>query len=390
MVLGSLAWDNLPGHILVQIFSNLTLKERYNVSLCCRIWYEWFSSPYLWNDVTIKCISTCGPKWSEGVEKYGHYFKILTIVLDQEVDKYRQQALMVIKTLSKKKSINLSTLKINFVGTNPLFYGGMEFVNCLKELFKNRKERSTHNSALLNVNLSGLSVSFDDEMLDILAQNNSQLTRLNIQNKNLICKISEECILNLIKKCKHLEELALFHYSMSNSVLNALCDEDRVPLKHLSIMCRREDKYGSDLSGESWTEVKRCLPNLRVTLSFNHTCPYYKFADIMQPDIPVLDLRLETFTMVHDELGLAAEYYHDTLEKLSIYTRTSEAFNQALVRVASSCHRLKEMYVYCILKPETIKTILDLHPVMKNRGSYVLSDIPDHEAICIVGIEDGD
>jgi len=64
-----------------------------------------------------------------------------------------------------------------------------------------------------------------------------------------------------------------------------------------------------NISREVWAAVIKKLPNLRVTLEFDNTCPLFKLSEVMQPEIPVTVLRLETYTDLAAELRLAALYY---------------------------------------------------------------------------------
>ena len=47
------AWDQLPDILLEEIFSYLTIRERYYASLVCRSWYRAFKLPYVWNTFTL-------------------------------------------------------------------------------------------------------------------------------------------------------------------------------------------------------------------------------------------------------------------------------------------------------------------------------------------------
>ena len=64
-----------------------------------------------------------------------------------------------------------------------------------------------------------------------------------------------------------------------------------------------------NISREVWAAVIKKLPNLRVTLGFDSTCPLFKLSEVMQPEIPVTVLRMETYTDLASEIRLAASYY---------------------------------------------------------------------------------
>lgn len=46
-------WCNLPDLLLENIFSHLTLRDRYYASLVCRHWYEAFYMPDVWSNFLI-------------------------------------------------------------------------------------------------------------------------------------------------------------------------------------------------------------------------------------------------------------------------------------------------------------------------------------------------
>ena len=42
-------WADLPDLILEQIFSYLSIRDRYNASIVCQRWYNAFYLPYVWS-----------------------------------------------------------------------------------------------------------------------------------------------------------------------------------------------------------------------------------------------------------------------------------------------------------------------------------------------------
>ncbi|XP_014211697.1 uncharacterized protein LOC106641702 [Copidosoma floridanum] len=47
-------WDQLPDILLEEIFSYLTIRERYYASLVCRNWYRAFKLPYVWSTFVLE------------------------------------------------------------------------------------------------------------------------------------------------------------------------------------------------------------------------------------------------------------------------------------------------------------------------------------------------
>ena len=382
-------WSRLPDDVLVQILSYLPMKDRFNASLTCRAWTEAFDAPLLWQHVTFWFFLPSHRKTISGINKHGKYFKRVYIGCNQSIKENRENACAVLEKLSTINRRKLTSLKIDFTGENPLFYSGKEFIDSLAILFAAPGMNIELPVSLLHVDLSGISVAYDDHVIDLLSLNNKDLRSLDIQNRIIVCKVTPNCILRLIQRCRKLRDLRVFHCSLSDDILRALAEDERENIEHLSLICRREEKYGHDLSTEAWTVLTKKIPALRVTLGFDHTCPFNLIQVIMKPEIPVRTLRLETFTRVYEEVNMAADFYKNTLQKLVLQTRNSIALEEALLNVARKCHGLRSLLVYCVVRQETIDEIFRLHPDMQERGTYILKSVIEPDP-WVVGVEEGD
>lgn len=365
-------WSRLPDDVLVQILSYLPMKDRFNASLTCRAWTEAFDAPLLWQHITFWFFLPSHGKTIAGIDKHGKYFKRVYVGCNQSIKENRENACAVLEKLSAIDRRKLTSLKIDFTGENPLFYSGREFLDSLSILFGPSGMGLEPPVSLLQVDLSGISVAYDDHVIDLLSLNNKELRSLNIQNNIIVCKVTPNCILRLVQRCRKLRDLRVFHCSISDDILRALAEDDRENIDNLSLICRREEKYGHDLTAEAWTVLTRKIPTLRVTLGFDHTCPFNLIPVIMKPEIPVRTLRLETFTRIYEEVNMAAAYYKNTLQKLVLQTRNSVALEDALLNVAKKCLLLRSLLVYCVVRQETIDEIFRLHPDMRERGTYIL------------------
>lgn len=387
------SWAYLPDHIIVKVFSFLNLQDKFQASFVCKTWNDCFHYPILWSDFVFIIQDESENQASRHrkcLEMHGAHLKHVLMKVDQSKPLCRKVACDILNGVADLPDKTLSSIKIDFTGENPFFYAGAEFVQSLKKLFGSNPENlkiSAH--SLVNVDLSGMPVAFDDEVLNLLSQNHPLLESLNILNKVLVCKVSSECILNLVKKCRKLKKLFVFHCSMSDDTLVALAEDHRMPLDELGISCRREEKYGVDLSSEAWQQLVTKLPSLKVMLSFDHTCPLHRVSQIMKPEIPVHVLNLQTFTMIYEEVNQAASFYRNTLEVAVLQTRNSPELGRALVNLARHCSHLHTLIVYCVLKKEVVDEILSLRPKMKKDGTYILKWKPQAEP-WYVGIEEGD
>ncbi|XP_033755585.1 F-box/LRR-repeat protein 3-like [Pecten maximus] len=390
------SWSTLPDHIVVRILLHLDLADRYNASLVCHSWQSCFHQPCMWRYFHFRFLSTVNPRrdhiwgYNQCLAKHGHHLRCVRLSLDQGDEENRHHACRVIESLATTAGRQLAAISVTFTGENPLFYAGAEFVAALKTLFG--PTPPTINmplSQILQVDLSGLSVPYDDSVFTILADNNPNLKSLNILNRILICKASPSSMLHLVKKCRNLTELMAYHCSLSDDILACFAETDRTPVEHLGIVCRREEKYSKTLTSKVWQDLVSAVPNLRVSLGFDHTCPLNRVGELMQPEIPVRELRLETFTRIFEEVNLAAAYYSPTLEKLVLQTRNSDDLGAALLNLAQTCKLLKSIYVYCVLKKEVVEGILASSSLIKETKDYILKWEADPEP-WVVGVEEGD
>lgn len=359
-------WENLPEHIVVGIFSFLSLSERLTASLTCKPWRECFYSPVLWQTFQFRFLASREFKYSKCLENHGQYLRKVEIHCNQEDKINRESACTLIRKLSAMKVRRLEKFTVKFIGENPLFYAGHEFIDCLRDLFDKPKNDCEVQFPLKSVDLSRLPIAFSDDLINLLAENNPDLESLNIQNAALVCKVTSGCIENVVNKCRKLKCLALHHTSVTEEMMLSLTEDDRVQLEHLSIDCRREEKFGKDITSEIWENIRHKIPSLRVTLAFDCSCPMFKVDEILKPEVPVKNLRLEVMSRVVSQVYFAAVNYSETLERLSISTTSSQELEQALIYLVTNCRKLTELYVFqCYISHETKQKILELRPQIK-------------------------
>lgn len=367
------SYESLPETVLLKIFMNLPLPDRLQAALSCRQWCNIFTSPAAWTTFHFRFYDRKDTRFLQCIVSYGPYLHRVVIELNQFQNVNRVNAVQALLLLSKCSSTRLSNLSIICTGENPLFYAGKEFVSALEAVFK----RS--NSHLVQVDLSKFPMMIDSHTIDVLSQHNPRLESLNIQNDNLVCLVQPESILRLAQRCRRLRELCLHKCSLSQDVLLCFLEGNRVALEHLSLQCRSEEIIAShpqdektQLSSELWTCVVERLPMLRVTLHFDQTCPLVVIPLVMKPEVPCAVLRLETFTIIHDMVLLAAYHYSETLEKLILQAPPSTELENALLELSHRCSKLRALHVFCPLSVHTIDNILLEHPHMKASGLYTL------------------
>ena len=359
-------WQNIPEHIVVRILSYLKLSDRRNVALTCKRWWECFDSPVLWQTLKFEFLDSEEFKYTECLENHGEYLRNVYVHCSQADKTNRENACALIRKISNLKVRRLERITVKFTGENPLFYAGHEFIACLRELFEKPKDNCEVLFKLKSVDLSKLPVAYGDDLINCLVENNPALDDLNIQNASLVCNVTSACIQNVLRHCRQLRSLALHYTSVTEEILLSLTEEDRVHIEHLSIDCRREEKYVKDISSETWQEIRRKIPELRVTLAFDCSCPMFKVNEILKPEVPVKVLKLELMSRVVYQVYFAAENYYETLEMLSISTTSSRELEQALIHLATRCEALRELCVFqCSISQETADKLLRLRPGIK-------------------------
>lgn len=363
-------WATLPDHIIVTILLHLELSDRCRSARVCKSWRACFDYPVVWHSFKFVFHSSKDFEYDKCLENHGEYLKSVEIDCKQGEKANRENACQLIRKLGNLKVRRLQRLKIVFSGENPLFYAGQEFIQSLKDLFSSPKVDCSVTSGLKAVDLSKLPIAYGDDLLRCLAENSSDLESLNIQNGSLVCKVSPACISNIVHKCRKLKSLALHYTSVTENILLSLTEGDRLPLEHLSIDCRREEKYGKDISSKTWQELRTKIPCLRVTLAFDQSCPMFKVNAILKAEVPLWTLWLEVQARVVYQVYFAADSYSETLERMSISTTNSVELERALIHLASRCTKLRELYVFqCYVSKEIRDKILELCPGMKK---YIL------------------
>jgi len=102
-------WANIPDHIIVNIFSNLSLNDRYHASLVCKSWQMCFHSQYLWRKFVFNLnqYDVIFQNFKECILQHGRHFRNVSIILYQKDEEKRQCAIEVINQMAKIKKCNL-------------------------------------------------------------------------------------------------------------------------------------------------------------------------------------------------------------------------------------------------------------------------------------------
>ncbi|XP_033626700.1 F-box/LRR-repeat protein 8-like [Asterias rubens] len=358
-------WNNLPDHIIINILAFLPLTDRCNAALCCRSWSECFDNPTLWREFTFRFEDARDSIQLQCLTKHGRQLRVAKILCNQKQLANQQNACAVLSGLAKCEERRLEEVTVQFTSENPLFFQGFEFLSSLAELFGPPDPKIKLVSTLTKVDLSGLFVTYQPVLLQLLADNNPNLKELNIQNTSLTCLIEPECMLTVVTKCPMISSLSIHYRSTSEPLFLELCDPKRKPLNFLSLACTREEKYHNAITGESWKMLIDRHKRLRVCIKFDHTIERHRILSILQPEIPLVELQMKTMTELYDEVSMVGRYYYKTLEYLSIVTKGTDELKRALLDLVEHSDRLHTLHCYCALDEDSIRRIRTLRPHLR-------------------------
>jgi hypothetical protein len=190
----------------------------------------------------------------------------------------------------------IRSLRLRFISHNPLLMPSQSVTQALRTFFqydasKNRRE------SLISCDLSGLTISLDDDTILLLIKNNPYLRKLNLQDQSLVCILTPFCILQIIDILKELEDLSVDMVSLCDEFLLMLVGNDndeeqqqqpmirQSSLKHLGVRIRREEKFSDEIDATLWQKLHEKYPHLKMTLNFGITTPLNRIRAYMKPDL---------------------------------------------------------------------------------------------------------
>ena len=224
---------------------------------------------------------------------------------------------------------------------------------------------------LTSVDLSKFPVCLDNKLLYALAEHHgTHLSDVKLQNYSLVCNISKDCIHNFARTCSNLKFLSIHMSCVDGETLRIFGASGRQPIEILSFFCQREDKYTSDIDSDDWLYLSKTVPNLRVIMYFDHTCPIFRVEEILKPMIPISVLKLRLLATVTEMIYFVANSYSQTLEVFDVTTTPSTELDAAILHLAMHCGKLKELHVWCRLSKFVVDRIISLHTLEKHTLDY--------------------
>ncbi|XP_018582136.1 F-box/LRR-repeat protein 8 isoform X2 [Scleropages formosus] len=254
----------------------------------------------------------------------------------------------------------LRKLCISCTGDFPLFYSGEDILRSIEAVLLNE----TSGLSLREVDFREMPFTLSDQLIRNVAHRSPELRKLYINNQTLVCNVASDTIQEVLASCPQLSVLGVFYASLSEKVLSELLSPQRAPFQLLELFCERSDKYVPCISNEFWGGLRKRHPSLAVNIILNHTLPARKFLKILQPDMPVRELELITYTYLVGEIQFVTTNYGPSLEKLVLQTTSSAELDSALVDLATCCPRLREIHCYCVVSLPVVQAFLSRCPLL--------------------------
>ncbi|ELT90159.1 hypothetical protein CAPTEDRAFT_213456 [Capitella teleta] len=290
------------------------------------------------------------------------------------------QGVCLLKNLERR---SLRKLRVKFTGQNPLFYAGTEFVKELECLLSHVPCDTDRKSNTLEVvDFGNLPVALDGTIISCLADNHRNLRKLDIQNGQLVNGIHPSSILNLVKNCRSISDLHIYKNSLSSDVLIELSKENRAPLEHLSTISRSEERFLLDIPPDVWRNLGLRSPHLKVTMKFDHTCLIENLTNVLMYEIPLTELWLESYTILHTDVVQKCLLFQDRLEKLVLITplpKQSDHFEETLMSLTDQLSKLRSLHVFTTIEEDVKNHILERHRKLVERDSFTLRCHPGQQ-----------
>jgi len=285
--------------------------------------------------------------------RYGKYFERLHIKCYQQKKQNSENTCSFIGILSSQQELRLSYFKLEMCETNPFFYNGDGFLNSLEGFFNSSAIRQ-----IQTIDFSKLPIAFSDNLLKVITQNIAPTIKcFNIQNKVLCSRLSSGSLSNFLKSAEKLKHLSIRSTYFTTDVLNVITEYKKDNLKLISLLFTRADKFLKIIKGAEWLKMSEVLPELRVSMKFDHTFPMHCTYQVMIPEVPISILKLCLHAICHQHINMATSMYKKTLEKIVVKSTPSTDLDDAVLRMVKECKSVKDVHVHCRMDEKIVQQI---------------------------------
>ncbi|XP_037371747.1 F-box/LRR-repeat protein 8 [Talpa occidentalis] len=336
--------EQLPEEVLAVIFSYLSLRDRAAVARVCRAWAAAATCSTVWHHTNISCNSEGESMLPPSLLPGLAHIHNLRLEFDSSREPSRRAATELLITLAARTR-GLQGLHLQCRGEKPLFDAGRDVLDAVHAICRTAR-------TLRHLNLRCLPFTLDDALVLQVARGCPELRSLFLDNNTLVGSVGPSSVLRLLEACPHLRALGLPLASLSPTALEALAAPDRAPLERLALRCAcPEDARAPPLPDAAWAALRRRHPGLAVELELEPALSAESVARVLQPAVPVAELRLCLSGDTVGPLRFAAQHYAATLRVLEVRAAASAPLDSALEALAARCAGLREVHCFCVVRP---------------------------------------
>ncbi|XP_034951229.1 uncharacterized protein [Chelonus insularis] len=397
------SWNHLPDILLEEIFSYLTIKERYYASLVCRAWYRAFKLPKVWSTFTLQDTTLTRGKFnyysgwcyvldhirtSACLNKVGKNFK--SLIFEPVYNFYNLYEFMtMISWYSEQSNIDDSS-EIGGIGTQirhlkfifpcnmankndpeqiKVFGTGGKLLEALKRLTKNLKN-------LRSIEFIDLMLDSSEALyfLDVICENCTEtLKRLVLINATKL-----HCPLLHVGVFLNLNVLVISPQNLDEDVLELI---GYTRLSHMHIFQNRYSPVDTTVQLPkhfSWVKLRKNNPKLKVHLEIE-SCKPEIILPIEFPEhssIPcysiVIDnpiVQISTSKMIAQAINFQSTltlYALKCIPKYYQHRNFSKRLDEVFVRLCKTCSNIQTLMIHDKISTATILEIVSIAKNLKN------------------------
>ncbi|RUS80351.1 hypothetical protein EGW08_011890 [Elysia chlorotica] len=397
---------HLPEIVLVHMMEYLDLRARYYLSRTCRLFYDLFSHPQLWQIAQISLL-TQGERRGRNpyhwklqavmhhtmamiVHKFSHLFQHLSLELLQYIQPFDNDSKMLLQHLARECRLESLSIKlgpltssdrdISHISSRLSNYQDLHLVVSLVQNASRLKRLSLISWPFFestNDNKDIFKALITNQKLISLESFNFFFPELkNSQWTDRIPKLpSPELTIRVVSQLKNVTQLALRSPMLSDELVLQLAKK-RVPLLtfKILIMYSRDSVLMKgfkvpEISSKAWNALRKSSPELAVEYYVFNRVPQEQLGLMLQPEVQLASINILTFGRCDKELvTVLAERYSRTLRQF-VSLCDSPNCEEALINLVRSCDLTHLIYYGDI----SFKAVEKIATVVKDYGQEIES-----------------